>query len=155
RTDALSVPGHEGAVRYPLGTHAARCAAETALRRHMDQTPEGTRPTTLAGFLDQLGVSASGFPHDDERFQPLTRAAIRKMADAGIEFGSHTVSHPMMAHLTDAQRAVELLESKRVIEEMTGHPCDSFCYPYGWPVTFDASTRAQVRAAGYRCALTA
>jgi len=56
---------------------------------------------------------------------------IKELSEAGIEFGSHTVSHP---DLTAQQVAVvehELCQSKREIEQRISQPADNFCYPYG------------------------
>jgi len=42
------------------------------------------------------------------------------MADAGIEIGAHTVSHPVLAHLPVEAREAELVTSKRLIEAKLG-----------------------------------
>jgi len=62
----------------------------------------------------------------------LTWDQAAEMSGAGIEFGSHTVSH------LDVRRAGvdaiqhELLESKREIEDRLGTEVVSFAYPYGY-----------------------
>jgi peptidoglycan/xylan/chitin deacetylase (PgdA/CDA1 family) len=56
---------------------------------------------------------------------------IRGLAEKGIEFGSHSVTHPDVTTLSPAQLAGELERSKKEIESHTGRPAEFFCYPYG------------------------
>jgi len=56
---------------------------------------------------------------------------IRDLAEAGMEFGAHTMSHPAL-DTVDAERArVEMVGSKQVVARWTGRPCRVFAYPYG------------------------
>ncbi len=57
---------------------------------------------------------------------------IQELADAGFDFGSHTVSHPDLTALPPEEIEHELVESKRLIEERAGQNIvEHFCYPYG------------------------
>jgi len=56
---------------------------------------------------------------------------IKELAERGIDFGSHTVTHPDLTALPEADADRELEQSKREIEQQTGRPADHFCYPYG------------------------
>jgi peptidoglycan/xylan/chitin deacetylase (PgdA/CDA1 family) len=77
----------------------------------------------------------------------LTWAGVRALAAAGMEVGSHTVSHARLADLDDAGLRRELAESKRELEAQLGRPVDLLAYPFN-------SVRARVRTAaeeaGYR-----
>ena len=55
------------------------------------------------------------------------------MHTAGIEFGSHTVSHPKLVDLPWAEIESELSNSKLEIERQLGCPVSSFAYPYAFP----------------------
>ncbi len=68
---------------------------------------------------------------------------IAELAQAGIQFGSHTVNHPDLTALPPAEAERELAESRRSIEERTGHKVEHFCYPYGkWNAAVcDAASR--------------
>jgi len=60
----------------------------------------------------------------------------RQIADLrrqGIEFGSHTVSHPILVELTWPQIEEELSASKKCLEDQLGVPVDYFAYPYAFP----------------------
>ena len=75
---------------------------------------------------------------------------IRKMAAAGIEFGSHTCGHPAtLVDLDDAQLRAELESSRRAIENLLDAPAELFSYPHS---RLDERVEAAVDAAGYRLA---
>lgn len=65
----------------------------------------------------------------------LTWAQIREMAAAGVEFSSHSATHPSLASLTPQAARAELADSKRTLEEGLGRPVQFFVYPYGEPFT--------------------
>ena len=63
----------------------------------------------------------------------LTWKEVRELSDSGVEFGSHTVTHPKLYQLSDAQIFDELCRSKSTIEDKIGRRVDSFAYPYAIP----------------------
>lgn len=63
----------------------------------------------------------------------LTWEEIREMRQAGVRFGSHTVSHPKLDELAWQEVARETFESKREIERELEEPITSFAYPYAFP----------------------
>ncbi len=77
----------------------------------------------------------------------MDRDEIRRMVEQGMEFGSHTLTHPRLTELSSDEARREITESKRRIEEITGTEAITFCYPYG---ALDATIKEHVRAAGYR-----
>ena len=48
-----------------------------------------------------------------------------------IEIGSHTLTHPILTTIPDLQLVKEIQESRDRLEELTGKPVQSFCYPNG------------------------
>ena len=81
----------------------------------------------------------------------LTWDQVREMAAAGIEFASHTVSHPLLTYEDTAVVEQELRDAKLQIEEQTGQSVAAFAYPNG---DWDERIRSLVQKAGYRCAFT-
>jgi peptidoglycan/xylan/chitin deacetylase (PgdA/CDA1 family) len=63
----------------------------------------------------------------------LTWRDARELRDQGIQFGSHTVSHPDMRSLGPEQIEYELGYSKEVIEQKLGEAITSFAYPFAFP----------------------
>jgi peptidoglycan/xylan/chitin deacetylase (PgdA/CDA1 family) len=56
---------------------------------------------------------------------------IREMRDLGIDFGSHTLTHPDLTRLDRNSIEYEIRRSKEIIEDNLGIPVCSFAYPYG------------------------
>ena len=113
--------------------------------------------TAALPLLERLGVRATffvtpgllGAQHPDvegEAGRLLDESEARALHDAGMELGSHTLSHPDLRLLDDAELRREVEESKRSLERLTGEPCRVFAYPYG---LFDARVERAVAAAGY------
>ena len=95
------------------------------------------------GHNDWPGQPA-GIPH----LPVLGWNQIREMDAAGIEFGAHTIHHPRLDRLPDDQARIEILGSKRIIEEQLGHSIGSFAYPYG---RFNTTIKIIVQSA-FSCA---
>jgi peptidoglycan/xylan/chitin deacetylase (PgdA/CDA1 family) len=75
---------------------------------------------------------------------------VRALAAAGMEIGSHGVTHRRFADLAREEVRDELVRSKQQLEAMLGAPVEIFAYPYNslrrWMLPL-------VREAGYRGAV--
>lgn len=83
----------------------------------------------------------------------MTWSEVREMHKAGIEFGSHSVTHPMLRFLAEPELEQEIHESKETIESELGTSINSFAYPYAFPeqdVEFVHRLRDLLKAAGYQ-----
>ena len=56
---------------------------------------------------------------------------IARMSEAGMEIGSHTLSHPNLTDIAEEEARKEIHESKAFLEEKLGIPMQGFCYPRG------------------------
>lgn len=72
-----------------------------------------------------------GNPADLPRSQLLSWPEIRELDSAGIEFGSHTRTHPDLTRLSPKQIACEMVDSKAELRDRLGHDVATFAYPYG------------------------
>jgi len=82
----------------------------------------------------------------------LTEHQVRSMLAAGWEVDSHTITHPDLTTVGDAQLRTELVDSRRDLRRDFGSKvAEFFCYPAG---RYDARVVAAVKAAGYRGATT-
>jgi peptidoglycan/xylan/chitin deacetylase (PgdA/CDA1 family) len=82
--------------------------------------------------------------------RPLDWQQIREMSASGIEFGSHTVSHPILSRLDDEELAYELAESRRTLETQIDRPAEVLAYPVGGAEEFNDGVIGAARTAGYR-----
>ncbi|HXV77791.1 MAG TPA: polysaccharide deacetylase family protein [Candidatus Polarisedimenticolaceae bacterium] len=74
---------------------------------------------------------------------------IGEMHRAGMWIGSHSVNHRVMSRLSEAEQSREIRESFEFLEELLDEPPPrSFCYPYGIPNSFDATTERLLDRAG-------
>ncbi|MFD7546160.1 polysaccharide deacetylase family protein [Streptomyces sp. NPDC059816] len=76
----------------------------------------------------------------------LTADGVREAAAAGVEIGSHGLTHLDLTRVDDATLHAETHDSRVRLRELTGTEVSGFCYPYG---TLDARVVAAVRTAGY------
>ena len=58
-------------------------------------------------------------------------AQIKKLAGAGISFGSHSLTHPRLSRLEPAQAFDELACSLEILNDGLPQPCVAIAYPYG------------------------
>jgi peptidoglycan/xylan/chitin deacetylase (PgdA/CDA1 family) len=75
---------------------------------------------------------------------------VRQMAAAGMAIGSHTLTHPILAFLSEAELRQEMIESRKVLEKEVGQPVQTIAYPYGRPHAYNDLTKRLAREAGYR-----
>jgi len=57
---------------------------------------------------------------------------VRLMHRAGIEIGAHTMTHPDLTRLDEAQIEAEMAGSRAAIEDAIGARVTSFSYPFGF-----------------------
>lgn len=73
--------------------------------------------------------------------------AMRELDAAGtLRFEGHTVTHPNLLALSDAEAAAEIADGKRELEERLGRTLTTFCYPAG---LYSGRERALVEQAGF------
>jgi len=58
---------------------------------------------------------------------------ILELSNNGINFGSHTVTHPQLKLLKKEDIEFELRQSKKVIQDNLGKQVESFSYPFAFP----------------------
>ncbi|MDR2756233.1 MAG: polysaccharide deacetylase family protein, partial [Planctomycetaceae bacterium] len=79
---------------------------------------------------------------------------LRSLRGQGIEIGAHTLSHPILSGLDQAELNCELLESKRCLERELGIECDVLAYPFGSEYDFSDHVVEVARHIGFRLAFT-
>ena len=90
-------------------------------------------------------------PHGDPSlYRLLNWEEIREMAGYGIEFGSHTCTHPELTKLSTKQSWEEVTRSRVDLEARLGREIASFCYPDG---DLNPEVVQMVEQAGYRSAV--
>jgi peptidoglycan/xylan/chitin deacetylase (PgdA/CDA1 family) len=81
----------------------------------------------------------------------MRRDQLEQWLAAGMEVGSHSVSHRRLLELPQDAARCEIAESRIALRSMLGVQIDHFAYPFGH---FTADIVELVRAAGYSSAMT-
>ncbi len=74
--------------------------------------------------------------------RPLSWDQVAEMRAHGLEFGSHTLTHPMLSRVPIDVARREITDSKRILEDKLGAAVSLFCYPRG---DFNESVKRLVR----------
>jgi peptidoglycan/xylan/chitin deacetylase (PgdA/CDA1 family) len=82
-------------------------------------------------------------------------AQLRRLHQAGMEIGGHTVRHPILRALPDDEAEREIRDGRARLEALIDAPVTSFAYPNGGPDRdYDLRHVAMVKAAGFTCAVS-
>jgi peptidoglycan/xylan/chitin deacetylase (PgdA/CDA1 family) len=111
--------------------------------------------------LQEFGFAALFFLVTDFSYQvnwwdelPELRAALIKppcicaLKQAGMEIGSHSITHRSLAALDADELRHELRTSKRTLEDLIQEPVRSVSYPYG---DVNDAIKSAAREVGYEC----
>ncbi len=141
------------------GGHAARALrAVLEVKGSVPLTPSHYRQTVIrwkslsSSRLDELLREAGCATLPAGRLRCFVTAdEIREMAQAGIAFGSHTVTHPILPRERPATTEWELAQSKASLENLLGGTIDMLAYPDGQN---SPEVYAIARSLGYRIGCT-
>jgi peptidoglycan/xylan/chitin deacetylase (PgdA/CDA1 family) len=143
RTYHLKEAGERNALTQAIDTHL----------RHAKSVAE--REAFLRAVSETLDVPSSVTAEEGATL-PMTWAQVREMEESGwVSFGAHTMHHPILAYLANAEEVRwEVEECRRVLEQQLGHPVRTFAYPVGQPEHISDEALRAVRMAGYDWAVT-
>jgi peptidoglycan/xylan/chitin deacetylase (PgdA/CDA1 family) len=107
-------------------------------------------------YLVVDAIGKDNFWHDpssEARLPMLSWSQAEEMAAAGMEIGSHTLSHPRLSRLEPEKAKEQIFASRSAIESKLGRAPVSFAYPYGDGAD-EPRLQSDVREAGYRWAVS-
>lgn len=119
--------------------------------------------TDAMPVLDRLNMKASVFvptgfigktneweSYDITPVPHLTAGQIAHLANDGIDFQPHTVTHRNFWRISPEDRYSEAIVSKQQLQEISGQKCDVFVYPGGG---YHPEDKEMLYKAGYKMAL--
>jgi len=119
----------------------------TEVLRRLKNVKNTVRLTAMLE-LDSL-YGRKGIRHR-ELVETLSWNEMLEMDKAGIEFGSHTCTHPILTSMTTEEIQREFLDSKKVLEDRMHRPILSVSYPVGTKNAVNQAVEIQAEAAGYQ-----
>lgn len=105
--------------------------------------------TIVLPILQRLRLKATYFViSEGYRIRAYMTNQMVRDADASglVTIANHTRHHVFLARMSPAARAPEIVDSKKELETLLGHPVYDFAYPYG---SWSQAAADEVRAAGY------
>lgn len=130
--------------RADIGQHVANALADL---------PSDLHAQTMAELPDRLRVSVPAKAPSE--FASLSWDDARALAREKVDFGGHTVTHPILSRIPEDQVIWEVSHSKARIEQELGGEVVSFCYPNGYPDDVNDGSVEAVKRAGYAAAVLA
>jgi peptidoglycan/xylan/chitin deacetylase (PgdA/CDA1 family) len=104
---------------------------------------------TAAPILREYGFGATFYLTSGFLGTPgyLNADQVRALDAFGFEIGCHSMTHPYLSDLSDAQLKCEIVDAKLQIEQIVGHAIEHFSCPGG---RYDRHALEIARRAGFR-----
>jgi len=141
--------GTGGDRRFSLTDGASRFAAALEIISVLRTLPDDQRRRRCSELEAGIPLPAAELEN-----RMLTWDQIRIMQAAGVSFGCHTMTHPVVSGLTSEGMYRELVQSKQLLEQRIATPVADFAFPFGKPADCGQDTKSVLRNAGYRSAVT-
>lgn len=147
---SISIAGQHN---VPLDSPQAREAALHRIADAMTKIPNSERLALVDNLPALFDITVPASP--PEKYQVLRWDEVREMSKHGIDFGAHTVTHPILSRVeTTESLRQEMATSRDRIAEELGKPTLHFCYPSGRREDLDGRVKQLAAAAGFQTAVT-
>lgn len=135
----------------PLGELGAPGTAAALARIYRTCSPE-----RASDFLEHLATATGSGrrPGEVGADDFMTWEMAREMQRAGMVFGAHTDTHPILGNLSEAAQREEIGRSVARLTDELGTRPDLLAYPVGLRGLFDEATKRAAAAMGVRMAFS-
>lgn len=145
----------EDVLQFDLSTSRQRHDAVFHIRESCRYVPEPIRCQRIQEIYglysqDELQYLRAKYP----AFAPMTWDQARELKAAGVDVGSHGLTHIALAPQPPEVVQHELLTAREILLKRIGEHSPHFSYPYGRPASISQETETQLEQMGYHCALT-
>ena len=147
QTFEIGFGGHD--LKLKLNGAASRAVAAGLINAALKPLSEKARDALIGRLAYELGVKLPERPPAE--YGAINWRQAREMDDAGVEIGSHTLTHPILTGLGADRLRAEVELSRERIQNAIGRKVETFRYPN---CDYDLRTRREVVIAGYQCAVT-
>jgi peptidoglycan/xylan/chitin deacetylase (PgdA/CDA1 family) len=128
------------------------------LIRKLSALDAGARAEGLQDVRTQLGISHGGeseYAQNEakrRRFLMLNVTELRKVANAGMSIGAHTLTHPMLSQMPADMAFQEISLSRVQLGQALGREVWALAFPFGGPDAVSGREPELARRAGFKCA---
>ncbi|BAU11991.1 hypothetical protein LEP3755_25150 [Leptolyngbya sp. NIES-3755] len=98
-------------------------------------------------------VTVSAIDHHEDAEPHLTWNQVRELA-SHITVASHGWTHRSLGKISFEEMQVEVLRSRKMLEQKLGNPVTAFAYPFGTLADFNATTATVLQNSHYQYAFT-
>lgn len=152
---SLELPGDQRSLMLDLSTRPLRHEAVRRIHEHCRYIPDELRSERLAALYaltppERLEELRSRF----RSFAPMTWAQAGQLQAAGVDVGSHSLTHTALGPQSPEAIRREIMEARELLQMRIGDHSPHFSYPYGRLASISDETEAALARAGYNCALT-
>jgi peptidoglycan/xylan/chitin deacetylase (PgdA/CDA1 family) len=141
----LSVQGRS--YEWPTTNSDQRQDVYMAIHQILQPLSTSDRDQVMTELFAWADVDEFGRPD----YRPLTTAELIQLEQGEfMDIGAHTVTHPLLSVMSQAEQFAEIVGSRQKLTEILGRKVDTFSYPYG---NFTTETVDIVKAAGFEMAL--
>lgn len=126
-----------------------RASRDAELARLTDQCkkiPDEAMRAGIGAFAKASEVELPSAP--PPRYAPMTWGDLRAAERGGMQFGAHTLTHPVLSRTSDRQAQSEIVESWSRLRAMASAPVPIFAYPNGMADDFGSREIAACRESG-------
>lgn len=131
---------------YLLGDPTERRTNAVHLTEVLKWLPDAERLAMLARIPRLLAVNLPEKPTGV--YAPLTWDDVRTLERKGVEFGPHSITHPVLSRVDASKARAEIVESWANLRRECIDPAPLFCYPNGSFDSFGQREMDIVREAG-------
>jgi peptidoglycan/xylan/chitin deacetylase (PgdA/CDA1 family) len=161
RIEAAVLRSPRSSVALSLGgkTLSLQLTDPASRRRDAESIAEACKWVSDAerrAFTDSIGraldVELPATP--DTMYEVMDWDEIRRFEHAGVGFGPHSRTHPILSQVDDASARDEIFGSWETLRRECRDPVPVFCYPNGTAASFTTRDADFVKDAGMRGAVT-
>ena len=135
---------------YPLRSAADKSATLERCLKVLWSLDDEVRSTWTDQLLVRLGAADQQIDHQ----LMLSWNDVQEMSGYNIDFGAHTVSHPILSKVSAQRARDEIQNSKQLIESKLKLTVRHFAYPVGRAVDYNPDIKNLLREAGFKSAVT-
>lgn len=129
RNTSIHLQTPQGRRSFRLGMPHEKIQAIHLIRGIMRDMEDSIRSETLADLATATQIKIPEKTPDGHN--PITWEMARSLEKKGIQFGPHTVNHPILSRLDSADMEFEITTSWQRLQDELASPCPVFCYPNG------------------------